>query len=178
MGNNVPSTERRTSPDITVRFYCPLKVMRYEYDKYGNLDYGSESEYGGRFANRYKGRIRECLEGYLEDDDMAKYFDGSRGATEKLKSAVWGFESREGVLYGCITATLAAPFTQKEEVEFKEWCVGQNADGLGEGAEQQEIEIDDGVMYVSYWHSGDDYFLDNEREFEQRFRETMEMEGI
>ena len=33
-------------------------------------------------------------------------------------------------------------------------------------------------MYVSYWHSGDDYFLDNEREFEQRFRETMEMEGI
>ena len=43
MGNNVPSTERRTSPDITVKFYCPLKVMRYEYDKYGNLDYGSNT---------------------------------------------------------------------------------------------------------------------------------------
>lgn len=107
---------------MTVKFYCPLKVMLYEYDKYGNLDSGSESEYGGKFANRYEDRIRECLEEYLEDD-MAKYLDGSSGAAEKLKSAVWGFESREGILYGCITATLTTAFAPEEESEFKEWCV-------------------------------------------------------
>ena len=44
MGNNVPSTERRISPDITVKFYCPLKVMRYEYDKYGKLQKSSTKE--------------------------------------------------------------------------------------------------------------------------------------
>ena len=178
MVNNVPSREKKSSPDITVRFYCPLKVMLYEYDKYGNLDSGSESEYGGRFANRYEDRIRECLEEYLEVDDMAKYFDGSSSAVGKVKSADCGFESREGILYGCITATLTAPFTPEEEAEFKEWCVGQNADGLGEVAEQQEIEISDGVMYVSYWHSGDDYFLENEDEFEQRINGNMEMGGM
>ena len=41
------------------------------------------------------------------------------------------------------------------------------AEFFGEGFEQREIPVDEGDLYVSYWHSGDDYFLHTEDEFEE-----------
>ena len=36
-----------------------------------------------------------------------------------------------------------------------------------------------GFMYVSYWHSGDDYYIDNETEFEDRLaNQGMTMGGM
>lgn len=45
--------------------------------------------------------------------------------------------------------------TEDEEAELKEFITGQNSDGLGEGAEQQDIKIPDGIMNVHFWNSGD-----------------------
>ena len=36
-----------------------------------------------------------------------------------------------------------------------------------------------GYMYVSFWNPGDDYFVDNETEFEERFNtQGMELGGM
>ena len=70
---------------------------------------------------------------------MAEYFDGNNGVSEKLRSAEWGFERRNGELYGCITVQTAGPLTEEEEQDLKEWISGQNSDGLGEGFEQREV---------------------------------------
>ena len=48
---------------------------------------------------------------------------------------------------------------------FKEWIVGQNADGLGEGFEQQDIETDEGILNVHFWDSADDYYVESEDDF-------------
>lgn len=48
------------------------------------------------------------------------------------------------------------------KADLKDWITGQNSDGLGEGFEQQEINIESysssGRICVSFWHSDDDYF--------------------
>jgi hypothetical protein len=118
-----------------------------------------------------------------DECNMAEYFHGNNGVSEKLRSADWGFENRSGELYGCITVQTAGNLTLEEEQDLKDWITGQNSDGLGEGFEQQEIHFDGGYrggyMYVSFWNPGDDYFVDNETEFEERFNtQGMEMGGM
>ena len=69
-------------------------------------------------------------------------------------------------------------FSDYEEESFKDWVCGQNSDGLGEGFEQQAIDLDGDDMYISYWHSGDDYFIDNEQEFSNRINQELSMGGM
>ena len=153
--------------------------MLYERNEYGDIDESLYSELDGNFADSYEEEIRDRLHQYNNDGiDMAEYFSGSNGVTGKLKSAEWDFESHGGTLYGRIKVKLTAPFTPEEETEFKEWIRGQNSDGLGEGFEQQEIDISDGEMYVSYWHSGNDYYIDNETEFVHRLSGDIGMGGM
>ena len=115
--------------------------------------------------------------------NMAEYFHGNNGVSEKLRSADWDFERRNGELYGCITVQTGGPLTEEEEQDLKDWISGQNSDGLGEGFEQREICFDGSrygaFMYVSLWHSGDDYYIDNEDEFEDRLAsQAMTIGGI
>ena len=73
-----------------------------------------------------------------------------------------------GELFGVIRTGLREPFSPEEEQEWIEELIGQAADGFGEGLEQREIHTDDGDLYVSFWNSGDDYFMENESDFRQR----------
>ena len=162
-------------PTVTQKFYCPLRVVVYVSNRWG--DYGDKGyEYDGEFAARYENRIRQRLLAYNADcDNMAVYYSGSNALVRKLRSAVWGFERRGNELYGCITVETAGELTAEQEAALKQWIEGQNADGIGEGFEQQEIEIDSewsgGRIYVSFWNSGEDYFIDNEAEFFERLEE-------
>ena len=82
---------------------------------------------------------------------------------------IWGFESVNCCLYGKVTVTLAEELTEKETEEVKEYICGQNSDGLGEGFEQQEIRIGyDEEIYVSFWNSGDNYWIYDEDEFSDK----------
>ena len=170
---------RHLPNDIVVKYYCPLKIETLERNEYGDLDDSLSDELDGRFADAYEDEIREKLRAYNDDGvNMAEYFYGSNGVVGKLKAVEWDVEAHGGELYGCIKATLTAPLTAEEESEFKDWICGQNSDGLGEGFEQQCIETSDGEMYVHFWSSDEDYFIDNETEFGQRLNSDLEMGGM
>ena len=109
---------------------------------------------------------------------MADYFDGSAGAKAKLVSAVWDVENVNGELYGVIRTGLREAFSPAEEQEWIDELTGQAADGFGEGLEQREIKTDDGDIYVSFWHSGDDYFMENETDFRQRISDRPHFENM
>lgn len=130
-------------------------------------------EYDGSYLAPYEERIRELirLEDARDEDNLAAYFDGSNGAVGKLKEVHFSTQNVDGVLYGCIRAELTAPFTADEEAEFKDWLEGQCSDGYGEGLEQRSIRVEDGDMYVSFWHGGDDWFMLNGDEFDQYLSE-------
>ncbi len=71
-----------------------------------------------------------------------------------------------------IRTGLRETFSPAEEQEWIDELTGQAADGFGEGLEQREINTADGDLYVSFWHSGDDYFMENETDFRQRMSEN------
>lgn len=150
--------------NIVMKYYCPIQINFKGYDSYGAYD---DDEYGKldpRSAVYYADEIRKAVTAY-DDGNLAEYFDENASAAAKLISAYWDVEVVDGVLYGCIEATLKEPFTNEEEVAFKDYIEGQNSDGFGEGFEQQEIKVDDGWINVNYWQRGDKYFVYNEREF-------------
>lgn len=163
---------------LTERFYCPLKLAIFERDEYGDLE---EDGYDldGRYAAQYEYEIRELLEKEHSYDgcdpkSMASYQDNP-----KVLSAEWDVQEIRGTLYGMITVDLAAPLSLSEEKELKAWISGQNSDGFGEGLEQTEFRIDGGEGYVSFWNSGDGYFVKNESEFRQYLKnENQNMGGL
>lgn len=169
---------------VTTKYYCPLTIQVHSRDSYGDIDEDGYEE-DAAFAARHEDIIRQKMLEYNASDEvnMAEYFHGNNGVSEKLRSAEWDFERRNGELYGCITVLTAGPLTEDEEQDLKDWISGQNSDGLGEGFEQQEIYFDGtrygGFMYVSLWNYGDDYYINNETEFEDRLMsDGMTMGGM
>ena len=169
---------------VTTKYYCPLTIQVHRRDFWGETDEEGYEE-DSMFAARHQKQIEEKMLEYMAYDEcnMAEYFHGNNGVSEKLRSADWSFENRSGEFYGCITVQTAGNLTLEEEQDLKDWITGQNSDGLGEGFEQQEIYLDNdrygSFMYVSFWNPGDDYYVDNETEFEERFNtQGLEMGGM
>lgn len=153
---------------VTVNYYCPLKFQMSD-EEYGDW-YEVDNGYG--IAN--EDAIRELLQKEQDSDmnNMADYFHGSESARAKLVSAIWDVKNVNGELYGVIHTGLREALTPAEEQEWIDELIGQAADGFGEGLEQREIKTEEGDLYVSFWNSGDDYFMENETDFEQRISES------
>ena len=159
---------------VTVNYYCPLQIHMTD-EEYGDW-YEADNGYG----IAHEDAIRELVKCEQDRDlhNMADYFDGSAGAKAKLVSAVWDVENVNGELYGVIRTGLREAFSPAEEQEWIDELTGQAADGFGEGLEQREIKTDDGDIYVSFWHSGDDYFMENETDFRQRISDRPHFENM
>lgn len=55
--------------------------------------------------------------------------------------------------------------TPEQTEKLKDYFSGQYSDGCGERFEQRPpIEVADGEVYVSFWHSGNDFKLQSEQE--------------
>ena len=163
----------RRQQDVTEYYYCPLVARVYPRDGYGGYDEYPD-DYGGDFLAQYEDRIRKLIkQEELHGENLATYFSGSDGAVSKLKEIHFGTQNVDGVLYGKIRVELTETLTEEENAEIKEFLIGQCADGLGEGLEQREIEIPEGIMCVSFWNA-DDYFMLGEEEFDKHL---IEMKG-
>ena len=162
---------------VTVNYYCPLQVRMTDEE------YGDWYEVDNGYALDNKRAIRELLQKEQNEDmnDMADYFDGSESAKAKIVSAVWDVHEVNGELFGVIRTGLREILSPAEEQEWIDELIGQAADGFGEGLEQRPICTADGEIYVSFWNSGSDYFMENETVFRQRMSadpnlETMKLE--
>ncbi len=57
--------------------------------------------------------------------------------------------------------------TEKEDNILREWITSQNSDGWGKHFEQLPIDTEDGDLYVSFWHRGNDYSTMTQDEFDK-----------
>lgn len=175
--NEVVAAVRQMTQDagpVKAVFFCPL---------IGNIDEGDGDMFtvGDSYLADSVDEIADALNRYTANDenDMAAYYNEDDGVKEKLTSAVWSVELHGGRLFGRIDCNLKEPLTAKETENLREWITGQCSDGLGEGFEQQPIDTEDGKLYVSLWHSGDDYAMMTEDEFEDHLQNTeMTMGGM
>ena len=153
---------KEANAPIVTTFYCPLSGQIYDgYD-------GGTSDVDGRFLSDYISEIEEKLEHEQNPDfEIADYITDHPTANAKLKMARWSVEEIGGVLYGRIDCRSAEAFTPEEIEAIKDGISGQNSDGFGEGFEQREIHTDDGDLYVSFWQSGNDYFIHTQSEMDE-----------
>ena len=100
----------------------------------------SESSEYNAFAGDYADQLIEALEN--DDTDLAPYADSRHGSTyaSKLHRTKITVEWINGKLYGVCTASVDDDWTDSDTEQFKNYLIGQYADGWGEGFEQREID--------------------------------------
>ena len=154
----------------TINFYFPLRGDIVERSDDGFYDYEDVYEVYGGTLSEYKDEIESRFADYLDGDDMSQYFDESDNAevASVLQSMDWSFVNINYELFGKVTVGLLDDISDEGIKSLKDFITGQNSDGLGEGFEQQDIELgDDRRMNLHMW-SYDEYFMDTEEEFKQR----------
>lgn len=153
---------KEANAPIVTTFYCPLTGQIHDEED------GGMNDVDGRFLSDHISEIEEKLEHEQNPDfEIADYITDHPTANAKLKMARWSVEEIGGVLYGRIDCRSAEAFTPEEIEAIKDGISGQNSDGFGEGFEQREISTDEGDLYVSFWHSGDDYFIHTQEEMDE-----------
>lgn len=139
-------------------FFCPLSGNISDHD-------GDYYETSNDVLTENADAIEEAIaREQATEINMADYVSDHADIKGKLVFAEWGVEERRGMLYGKIDCYLTEELTPEETERLRDAITGQNSDGLGEGFEQREIPIDEGDLYVSYWQSGNEYFLYTEDE--------------
>jgi len=157
---------RHTTAEVfrTTNFYCPLTVHMEDDDQSDCV------EVDVSILDYYEDKIRKAIEKDMkrggDDTDLAEYFHGSQLLQNKLLSVRFDVENIKNEIFGCIHVDTAEPLTAEEKEEIRDYCVGQASDGFGEGFEQRPLETPDGGLYISFWDSGDDWFMLDDDEFE------------
>lgn len=154
-----------------IRLFSPLMGELYGRNEWGDLDIDPVWLDGADLLE-YAIAIREKLEreNWSEEgvQGLAKYLNNHL-LRQRVIRMIPEIEEYGGCLYGVLTVTSRGSLNTRElEAVIAEWC-SQEADGWGEGFEQEEIALEEGELCINFWQSGDSFFILPEEEFlEQR----------
>ena len=158
----------------TLRLYMPLTA---EFTEDG-FDYEEPEHLEGRELYQYEEQIAKALEDYRMPEEAERgimhWYHEEDSVNEKVRSVVFRLEKRDFQLWGVAECRLDSGLTSKELAALKEYITGQASDGWGEGFEQRDIGVDEGVLNVHLWNS-DEWSLQTE---EERFSQQQKMGGM
>jgi hypothetical protein len=162
------------SPALTtLKLYMPLTADLYRYDRYGDLENDSE-ELDGRELRKQEDTISAALiKNRLPEEKergLMQWYGEDDQVDRKVHSAVFAVESRAGQLWGVAECQVAGELTATELNALKEYISGQASDGWGEGFEQMDLDVDDGILNVHLWN-GERWSIQTE---EERFGPKLE----
>ena len=158
----------------TLRLYMPL-TAEFTEDGY---DYEEPEHLEGRELYQYEEQIAKALEDYRMPEEAERgimhWYHEEDSVNEKVRSVVFRLEKRDFQLWGVAECQLLRGLTTKEMDTLKQYITGQASDGWGEGFEQRDIGVDEGVLNVHLWNS-DEWSLQTE---EERFSQQQKMGGM
>ena len=103
----------------------------------------------------YLGDIRQALqENQLPEEQergLMRWYGKSDPLSWKVKSAFFDVEEHDGQLWGVADCQLLESLEGDELGRLTNYLSGQASDGWGEGFEQQEIPVGQGLLYVHLW---------------------------
>ena len=161
-----------------LKLFSPLCARQYERDDWGQPGDREQEVYSCELCG-YAEEIRKAVEKENE------YLDGERGLAEYIDNKILNrkvsgmkpsVEVWNDELWGVLEVQVHGELSEGEMKELiSEWS-GQESDGWGENLEQQPIKTEDGELYVSFWHSGADFFIKPEQELKGRDSQGMGMQ--
>ena len=158
----------------TLRLYMPL-TAEFTEDGY---DYEEPEHLEGGELYQYAEQIAKALEDYRMPEEAERgimhWYHEEDSVNEKVRSVVFRLEKRDFQLWGVAECQLLRGLTTKEMDTLKQYITGQASDGWGEGFEQRDIGVDEGVLNVHLWNSGD-WSLQTEAE---QFTQQQKMGGM
>ena len=158
----------------TLRLYMPL-TAEFTEDGY---DYEEPEHLEGRELYQYEEQIAKALEDYRMPEEAERgimhWYHEEDSVNEKVRAVVFRLEERDFQLWGVAECQLLRGLTTKEMDTLKQYITGQASDGWGEGFEQRDIGVDEGVLNVHLWNS-DEWSLQTE---EERFTQQQKMGGM
>lgn len=144
----------------TMRIFFPLKITTYHESEYGYDE--SPEEISPAQAVAYEDAILAAIakenRSFRNDRGLAEYIH-DESLNKKVHSLYPSVEIVDGELWGVMTAGLTESLSGEETADLLDFVSGQNSDGYGEGFEQRPINTPDGEIYVSFWDSGEHYFV-------------------
>jgi len=159
-----------------MKLYMPLTGDIYEESGYG----WDEEPYSvdGKELLEHESVIAQAMKKYQREEEAERGFMSWYGeedsVNEKVKTAEFEVESREGQLWGVAKCQVEGKLTPDELETLKEYITGQAADGVGEGFEQQDLSVMEGILNVHLWNS-DIWSLKTE---EEQFGNPRQEEGM
>ncbi len=141
-----------------VKLYMPLKVTTYDEENdwgiYENTGYEQDLDSCELLA--IEDELKSKLEEYSQIDSdrgLMSYYDKNDTVNAKVHSFHLDFEEVNGDVFGVAVLKINAPLTEAEWSDIKDYVTGQCSDGVGEGFEQREMELDGRDVFVSFWNS-------------------------
>lgn len=155
----------------TLKLYSPLTAELYfkENNEYGDTD-ESFATLDGWDLVEYQDTVLQAIEDEILPEEQERglmhYFDGSKEVDEKVHSLFLSAEVIDHHLYGVAVCQVNGTLTPEQLNELKETCIGQYADGWGEGVEQRPRQTSEGELYIHFWQGNNGFFLRTAREMD------------
>lgn len=160
-----------------LKLYSPLTAELVEDEPDLDWDYLYVADYAQNLDGQDLVYFRDTIEQAIADETMPEeaerglmvWYGKKDSINDKVHSIRVGVEEINNRLYAVTTCEVKGRLTPDELAELKEFCVGQYADGWGEGFEQRERHCFDGELYVHFYQP-DRFFICTKEEMEQNRR--------
>ncbi len=159
---------------LETKLYCPLYVLAddktYETDL-SEVDATDIADYTDEINNR----IENSFKDFDQPERGLICYTDNKTLDQLVHSVFPSIENRNGEVFGVLTVKSYGELNDMVMSDLIDEMTGQLSDGWGESFEQHEVRLGGDNYYISFWNSGNGYYLKPENQVFPQSDITMKM---